>query len=147
MPLVKLSSLRRVHETGEDDYILLVQSNQAKTVSVSGLTQDYLFIDNAGSVSKGLGNFPKPPPFTQNYTNSSSSHNNLTSSGLVDNVGGNITTTLDGLTGINTINKAQLDTNLSSLIVEINRLRNDIINLKQVVNAIIDGQQQYGWFD
>lgn len=73
--------------------------------------------------------------YTQTYATTTKTHANMTSATVA-------TTASTNVTPFGYTTAAQAD----AIITAINALRNDVINLKGVVNAMIDDMQTYGVF-
>ncbi len=96
--------------------------------------------------------------YTQTYATASRTQNNLTSATLTDNSGGIPDTTIQALTDpanapvdadalrddlvLNLI--PELRNNFADLADQVNKLRVDLENVKQVVNSLIDDSQSFG---
>jgi len=100
----------------------------------------------------------QPTGYTQTYATTTRTHNNLTSSTLSDSSGGTANTTVQALTDpadtpatadalrddlvANLI--PELRNNFADLTAQVNNLRTDITNLKDLFNQVIDDLQGYG---
>lgn len=84
----------------------------------------------------------QPSAFTQTYSTATKTHAVLTSAVLTDSTGGTADTVVADVGLI--FNQATLNNNFADLIAQINALRIDLTNLKQVVNAVIDDGQSVG---
>lgn len=85
--------------------------------------------------------------FTQTYATSSHTHAALTSATLTDSTGGTPGATLAAIAGsVYATDAAAIINALSSLAAQVNALRVDLANAKQVLNAAVDDLQLYGLF-
>jgi hypothetical protein len=83
----------------------------------------------------------KASAYTQTYSSTTKTHSNLTSSTLSVSVGTGSTTIVD-VSG--SFNQTTLNNIVRSLADQINALRVDLTNAKQVVNSVLDDLQAYG---
>ncbi len=90
----------------------------------------------------GVAPATQPSAYTQTYATSTKTHANLTSATLTDSTGGTANTTVVAIAG--TGDDANLNNNFADLIAQINALRVDLENAKQVLNAVIDDDQSIG---
>jgi len=88
----------------------------------------------------------RPSAYTQTYSTASKTHNNPASATLTDNSGGTAGTTLAAILGGGSACENATKDAIASLAAQINNLRADLLNLKQVVNSIIDDLQSLGLF-
>lgn len=86
------------------------------------------------------------PAYTQTYVTATRTHAALTSTALVDSTGGSANTTLVDVTTATLADPVKCNDNFADLVAQINALRADLENAKQVLNQVIDDQQSYGWF-
>lgn len=84
----------------------------------------------------------QPSAFTQTYATASKTHANLTSATLTDSTGGTANTTCVAIAG--TGDDANINNNFADIIAQVNALRVDLENAKQVLNAVIDDDQTIG---
>lgn len=84
----------------------------------------------------------QPSAYTQTYATATKTHAALTSATLTDSTGGTANTTLVAITG--TGDDANVNNNFADLIAQVNALRVDLENAKQVLNAVIDDDQTIG---
>lgn len=84
----------------------------------------------------------KPSAYTQTYATTAKTHANLTSATLTNSTGGTANTTVQnvGATHSQTI----LNNNFADLVAQNNALRADLVNVKNVLNALIDDLQALG---
>jgi hypothetical protein len=86
----------------------------------------------------------QPDAFTQTYTTASHTQNNLTSATLTDNSGGSSNTTLESIGS--SYSQSAIRNNFADLAAMVNKDTADILNIKQVLNAVIDDLQSTGLF-
>ena len=107
----------------------------------------------------GVTPVSRPSAYTQTYATADKTHANLTSATLTDNSGGTANTTVQALTDpadtpitadalrddlvANLI--PELRNNFADLTAQINALRVDLEDVKQLVNSVIDDLQSEGW--
>ena len=84
----------------------------------------------------------RPAAYTQTYSATSRTHNNLLMESLTDNTGGSIDTTIAVISG--TGDDSTLNDNFADLTKQINQIRVDLINIKSVLNQVIDDDQLNG---
>ncbi len=84
----------------------------------------------------------RPSGFTQTYATTTKTHSNLTSATLTDSTGGTANTTLESVS--NPPTQAQVRNNFADLAAQVNALRVDLVNVKGVLNAVIDDHQLMG---
>ena len=84
----------------------------------------------------------RPDAYTQTYSATSRTHDNLTSATLTDSTGGTANTTVVAISG--TSDDATLNDNFADLTTQINALRADLINVKNILNQVIDDDQTNG---
>jgi hypothetical protein len=84
--------------------------------------------------------------FTQTYATASHTHSNPTSATLTDSTGGSANTTLVDVTTAALADPAKCNDNFADLAAQVNALRVDLLNAKQVLNAAIDDGQLSGVF-
>lgn len=86
--------------------------------------------------------------YTQTYSTADRTHANMTSVELSDGTGGSKDNTLSEVTDQSeTTDNSVINDNFAELAEELNALRNDVIDLKQLVNAIIDDLQSVSLID
>lgn len=95
----------------------------------------------------GLGFFgvtpvARPSAYTQTYATATKTHSNPTSATLTDSTTGTPDTTVADVGLI--FSQATLNNNFADLIAQINALRNDVINVKGVLNSVVDDHQALG---
>jgi len=117
--------------TGDDDMLL-------STITIAG------DLKHAGS---NIGFFgatavAQTAAYTQTFATASRTHAALTSAVLTDSTGGAANTTLVAIVG--TGDDANINNNFADLIAQVNALRVDITNPKEVLNSVIDDGQIYG---
>lgn len=94
------------------------------------------------NVNKNLISISTSSAFTQTYSSSTKTHSNLTVSTLTDSSGGSKDNTISAITDQSeTTDNSVINDNFAELTEEINALRTDLINTKQVLNSIIDDLQ------
>lgn len=97
----------------------------------------------------------RPAAYTQTYATATRTHANATSSDLTNDTGETPNTTIvsatSSVTGVNTVNEAAIvanfndvNRNFSDIADQFNKLRADVLNLKQLVNQMIDDDQTLG---
>lgn len=86
----------------------------------------------------GVASTARPAAYTQTYSTTSRTHANLTSSVLTDSTGGTANTTLVTVSG------TDLNNNFADLIAQINFLRADLENVKDVLNQVIEDDISQG---
>jgi hypothetical protein len=79
--------------------------------------------------------------YTQTYATASRAHANLTASTLTDNTTGTADTTVVDVG--TSFSQVRLNNNFADLIAQINNLRTDLDNVKQVLTSVIDDLQAY----
>lgn len=84
----------------------------------------------------------RPAAYTQTYATATRTHSNLTSATLTDSTGGTANTTCVAISG--TGDDANINNNMADMIAQINALRVDLENAKQVLNQVIDDHQANG---
>jgi hypothetical protein len=82
--------------------------------------------------------------YTQTYATAARTQSALTSATLTDSSGGTPGTTLAAITGGGSDCENATKDAIASLGAQINALRADLENVKQVTNALIDDEQGYG---
>lgn len=97
----------------------------------------------------GVAPTVRPAAYTQTYATTSRTHNNLTSATLTDSTGGSKDNTVSAITAVNgsgatTAQETDINNNFAEVTEEINALRVDIENIKQVLNQVIDDLQLNG---
>jgi hypothetical protein len=87
----------------------------------------------------------RPSAYTQTYATATKTHANLTSATLTDSTTGTANTTVEEVTdnGDGTDNLT-INNNFADLVAQVNALRVDLENAKQVLNAVIDDDQTIG---
>lgn len=88
----------------------------------------------------GVTTASRPSAYTQTYSTASRTHSNMTSADLTDSTGGTIGTDLQP----NGVGDSVIDDNFASVVDQMNKIRADIINVKQVLNSSIDDDQSQG---
>ena len=115
-------------------------------------------LDHDGSTVGFFGTAPAtiPAAYTQTYATASRTHSALTSSTLTDSTGWTANTTVAALAavGIDVVNSASqpdvntrlgtMNDNFAALVAQVNALRVDLENTKQVLNQVLDDQQTFG---
>jgi hypothetical protein len=88
----------------------------------------------------------QPSAYTQTYSTASKTHPNATAATLTDNTAGTADTTLEALTSgtIYATDVAAIRNNFADLAAMVNKDTADILDLKKVVNQIIDDLQSVG---
>lgn len=84
----------------------------------------------------------RPSAFTQTYATATKTHAALTSAVLTDSTGGTANTTVQDVTAA--FDQTILNNNFADIVAQINALRVDMENTKQVINAVIDDGQAIG---
>lgn len=87
--------------------------------------------------------------YTQTYSTADRTHANLTSATLTDSSGGSTDDTVAAITaiggsGATTAQEGEINDNFAEVTEEINALRVDLVDLKQLVNSLIDDLQALG---
>ncbi len=94
------------------------------------------------NVNKNLISISTSSAFTQTYSATTKTHSNLTVSTLTDSSGGSKDNTISAITDQSeTTDNSVINDNFAELTEEINALRTDLINTKQILNSIIDDLQ------
>ena len=83
----------------------------------------------------------KPSAYTQTYSTADKTHAAATSATLTDNSGGSAGTTLSAITGGGAACENATKNAVASLAAQVNALRVDLLDVKQLANAIIDDLQ------
>lgn len=83
--------------------------------------------------------------YTQTYATADKTHANPTSATLTDNSGGTGSTTLAVITGGGAGCENATKNAIASLAAQVNALRVDLLDAKELVNSVIDDLQAYGW--
>jgi len=84
----------------------------------------------------------RPSAYTQTYATATKTHSNLTSATLTDSSGGTANTTVAAVAGSG--DDTNINNNFADVTAQINALRVDLVNLKGVVNSVIDDGQALG---
>ena len=97
----------------------------------------------------GVAPTARPAAYTQTYSTATRVHANLTSAALTDSTGGTTDGTLAAITAVNgsgatTAQEADINNNFKELNDQIDLLRADLLNVKQVLNQVIDDDQLQG---
>jgi hypothetical protein len=102
----------------------------------------------------GVGFFNVAPvaraaAYTQTYSTATRTHAALTSATLTDSTGGTANTTVVAITavggsGATTTQEGEINDNFADLIAQVNALRVDLENAKQMINSLVDDAQAYG---
>jgi phage portal protein BeeE len=79
---------------------------------------------------------------TQTYSTAVTTQSNLTSATLTDSTTGTATTTVEDVGAA--FSQATLNNNFADVVAQINALRVDIVNVKGVLNSVIDAMQANG---
>lgn len=90
----------------------------------------------------GVTPVARPAAYTQTYATATRTHLNPTSSTLTDSTGGTADTTVAAVSGSG--DDANINNNFADLVAQINALRVDLLNAKQVLNQVIDDDQLQG---
>lgn len=132
--------------TGAADPVLGLQLTDTGLIHVFDDLEVDGDIDHNGTAIGFFGVTPvaRTAAYTQTYATATRTQNNLTSQTLTDSTGGTPTTTVVAIAG--TGDDANLNDNFADLIAQINALRVDLENVKQITNSILDDQQTYGFF-
>lgn len=131
-------------------YLRSVVMTDAKNVTVGTTTGTK--IGTATTEKLGFWNatpIVQPSAFTQTYSTATKTHAALTSATLTDSTGGTADTTVAAITavggaGATTQQETDINNNFADVIAQINALRTDLENAKQVINAVIDDGQAEG---
>jgi hypothetical protein len=88
----------------------------------------------------------RPAAYTQTYATTTRTHSNLTSATLTDSSGGTANTTVAAVdaTGANLTTNATINDNFADLTAQINALRVDLTNAKNLLNQVLDDLQANG---
>jgi len=89
-----------------------------------------------------LGPIAIPTAYTQTYATATRTHANQTQATLTDSTLGTATTTIAAVSG--TGDDTTINDDLASIVAQVNNIRADVANLKQLVNSLIDDGQAYG---
>lgn len=84
----------------------------------------------------------RPAAYTQTFSTASRTHAALTSATLTDLTGGTANTTVAAVSGSGA--DATINDNFADIIAQVNALRVDLSNAKQVLNSVIDDHQANG---
>jgi hypothetical protein len=84
----------------------------------------------------------RPSAFTQTYATATKTHAALTSATLTDSTGGTANTTVQDVTAA--FDQIILNNNFADIVAQVNALRVDLENAKQIINAVIDDGQSIG---
>lgn len=117
--------------TGDDDMLL-------NSIEIDG----DLNHDGANIGFYGVAPVARPAAYTQTYATATRTHAALTSATLTDITGGTANTTLVAISGSG--DDANINNNFADLAAQVNALRVDIENAKQVLNQVIDDDQLQG---
>lgn len=90
----------------------------------------------------GVTPVTRPTAYTQTYSSTTRTHNNQSQSTLTDGTLGTATTTINAVSG--TGDDTTINDNGATLVAEMNNVRADVSNLKQLVNQVIDDLQANG---
>jgi hypothetical protein len=90
----------------------------------------------------GVAPATRPASYTQTYATATRTHSNLTSATLTDSTGGSANTSVEDVTAAH--DQTILNNNFADLTTQINALRSDLENAKQVMNQILDDLQGNG---
>jgi hypothetical protein len=117
-------------------------------------------LDHDGTTAGFFGVTPttRPTAYTQTYATADKTHANPTSAVLTDNTGGAADTTLTTLSTLTdspatadalrdelvTLWLPEIENNFADLAAQVNALRVDLLDLKQLANSIIDDGQALG---
>ncbi len=90
--------------------------------------------------------------YVQTFATADRTHANLTAVTLTDTTGGTRDDTVSAITavggsGATTAQEGEINNNFSELTQEINALRADLLDAKELLNAIIDDLQEFGLFN
>lgn len=128
-------------------------SDKTKMSGPTGLgNDDWWDMDTSGNFTfhKNIGFFgtaavAQPSAYTQTYSTADKTHANLTSATLTDSSGGSTDDTVSEVTDQSeTTDNSVINDNFAEVTEEINALRVDLTDLKQLVNSIIDDLQALG---
>lgn len=87
----------------------------------------------------------QPSAYTQTYSTADKTNANLTSATLTDSTGGTANTTVAAVAaGVDLTNNATINDNFADVTAQINALRVDLEDVKQLANSIIDDLQSIG---
>lgn len=100
------------------------------------------------STSQKIGFFnatpiARPSAYTQTYSTATRTHNALTSSTLTDNSGGTANTTIQAIGA--SYSQTVIANNFADLAAQCDAINADLLNIKQVLNALIDDHQALGF--
>jgi len=84
----------------------------------------------------------RPAAYTQTYATATRTHAAATSATLTDSSGGTANTTVAAVSGSG--DDATINDNFADLVAQVNALRVDLLNAKQVLNQVIDDDQLQG---
>jgi hypothetical protein len=120
--------------TGNNDMIL-------NDIEINGLLNH----DGSSIGFYGVTPVVRPAAYTQTYSTATRTHSNLTSATLTDSTGGSTDDTVAQVTdNSETTNNTTINDNFAELTEEVNALRVDLVNVKGVVNQVIDDLQNNG---
>lgn len=88
---------------------------------------------------------PRPTAYTQTYATATRTHANATAQDFTDNSGGTPADTIAAITGGGASCENATKDAIASLARQSDRLLVDLLNLKQVVNQMLDDLQAYGF--
>lgn len=91
----------------------------------------------------------RPAAYTQTYSTTTRTHANLTSSTLTDSTTGTANTTVVAMpavggSGATAAQESAINDNFADLVAQVNALRADLENVKQLLNSVIDDDQSQG---
>jgi len=138
-PAAKASTVTLASKTGgSNNHVLQITTTGIQIATASG--QKVGFFGATPVTQRGA--------YTQTYSTANKTMANLTSAALTNNTGGTVSTTLAAITAGTTY--AQLDMQrvrnaLASLADQVNKLRNDLIDVKQFANSIVNDLQSLGF--
>lgn len=93
----------------------------------------------------GVTPVTRPTAYTQTYSTTTRTHSNITAATLTDNTMGTKDNTIAKVAdGGETTTNADINDNFAEVTEEINALRTDIANIKDVLNQVIDDLQSVG---
>ena len=126
--------------TGDDDMLL-------NDIEIDGILNH----DGASIGFFAVVPVARATAYTQTFATASKTHAILTAATLTDSTGGVKDDTVAAIpvvggSGATTAQEGVIDDNFAELTEEINALRVDLNNVKEVLNAVIDDHQAYGLF-
>lgn len=114
-----------------------IGNTPAYALDVTGSSR---FSSNVGFY--GTTPIARPAAYTQTYATATRTHSNLTSAALTDSSGGTADTTVQSIG--TTYSQTEVRNNFADLTAQINALRTDLANAKQIINSLTNDLQAFG---